>query len=134
MQIRDIMTEAPIVAHATTTVGDALLQMRDAQIRHIPVLERGELVGMVSDRDLRTWSLDTLMRLSPEQATARLRHRVGALMTGVPITIEGEAELGEAIDLFLEHRVGALPVTAPDGSLVGILSYLDILRAVREQM
>lgn len=132
MQIRDVMTEAPFVAHATTTVGDALLQMREEQIRHIPVLERGELVGMVSDRDLRTWSLDTLMRSSPEHATARLKHRVGALMTGVPITIGAEADLGEAVDLFLEHRVGALPVIAPDGSLVGIVSYLDVLRAIRD--
>lgn len=132
MQVRDVMTEAPIVAHATTTVGDALVQMREAEIRHIPVLERGELVGMVSDRDLRTWSLDALMRSSPEQAAARLKHRVGALMTGVPITIDAEAGLGDAVDLFLEHRVGALPVIAPDGALVGIVSYLDVLRAIRE--
>lgn len=132
MQVRDVMTETPIVAHTTTTVADALVQMSEAEIRHIPVLERGELVGMVSDRDLRTWSLDALMRASPDQARARLNHRLGALMTGVPITIDAEAELGDAVDLFLEHRVGAFPVIAPDGALVGIISYLDILRAMRD--
>jgi acetoin utilization protein AcuB len=47
--------------------------------------------------------------------------------------VDPETEVSEAIDLMIEHRIGALPVVEPDSTkLVGIVSYVDVLRAARD--
>jgi acetoin utilization protein AcuB len=54
-------------------------------------------------------------------------------MTSDVITVHPESDASEAIDLMIEHRVGALPVVEPDSTkLVGIVSYVDALRAARD--
>jgi acetoin utilization protein AcuB len=56
-------------------------------------------------------------------------------MSSDVVTVNPETEVGEAIDLMIEHRIGALPVVEADSTkLVGILRYVDALRAARELM
>jgi acetoin utilization protein AcuB len=51
------------------------------------------------------------------------------------IAVAPEAELGEVVDLLLEHRVGAVPVVRPEtGELIGIVSYIDVLRVLRDSL
>lgn len=131
MLVRELMTPDPIVADATTPIHDVINRMQAEEIRHMPVLDRGDLVGVVSDRDLKGYSFEAFMT-SPEAAPGRLRRPVSLLMTGDPISVEPESDVGEAVDLLLENKIGAIPVVDPEGSLVGILSYVDVLRIARE--
>ncbi len=61
-----------------------------------------------------------------------LERTVGEVMQGDIVTLDSEDSVSDAIDLLLEHRVGAVPVVDRLGSLVGIVSYVDLLRACRD--
>jgi acetoin utilization protein AcuB len=131
MQVRDIMTTNPHTARTTTTIFDAMSTLENEQIRHLPVVQEGELVGIVSDRDLLRFSHMALVK-DPDAARTRLQLPLAEIMSGEPEHVGPDDDIDDAIDLMIENRVGALPVVdEAEGRLVGIVSYVDILRAAR---
>ena len=134
MKARDVMTANPITVTPQATLAEVWDIMREADIRHVPVARAGVLIGMLSDRDLA--SLDVGRVLTTEGADA-LRRALGApvvaAMSSDVISVDPEADLGDVIDLMIENKVGAIPVVLPDTrEVVGIASYIDVLRAVQE--
>ena len=86
---------------------------------------------MLSDRDLR--SLSFPMFVGSEYAgdmRRALDAKVSELMSSDVLSVEVEANVSEAVELMLEHKIGAVPVVDADGVLVGIVSYMDVLRAL----
>jgi len=132
----EVMTKDAVSVDETATLGEALETLSELQVRHLPVVRDGEVVGMISDRDLRDVDLKTVQDFAGlESAMARLGRPVSSLMTGSVVSVGPEAEIGEVIDLMLEERVGAVPVVDDDsGDLVGIVSYVDVLRALRGEV
>lgn len=127
---RDLMTKNPVTLQVTATVKDAMQILQSMDIRHLPVVnEQDELIGMVSDRDLRSLSIPRSLdeRWLGELRIA-LREKISSVMTADVLSVDVEADATEIIELMLEHKVGAVPVTDADGSLVGIVSYIDVLR------
>ncbi len=128
MYISRIMKSPVIVASPTTTVGQARDILRSNRIKQVPVVSQlGELVGMVSERDLGdsagprpTWASPGEEALAPDTP-------VSAVMATPPLTVEPNTELEEAFDLILERRIGALPVMLR-GTLLGIVSYGDLTK------
>ena len=133
MDAREIMTKSVVTASATDTVGQALRMLEDQQIRHLPVVDEGRLIGMVSDRDLREYRLPLMEELDdPEHATELLSATLASVMQGSVLALDSGESVAQAIDLMLEYGVGALPVIERHSEeLVGIVSYVDILRALR---
>jgi len=134
MNARDVMTPNPMTIRSQATVAEAWDLMGEMEIRHVPVVDDGTLVGMLSDRDL--GRLDVTRMLVAEGADA-LRHElatpVAKVMSLDVIAAEPETELGDIVDVLVEHKVGALPVVHPDTrELVGIISYVDVLRALQD--
>jgi acetoin utilization protein AcuB len=126
----DLMTKKPVTLRVTSTVADALHILQSLEIRHLPVVnEDAELVGMVSDRDLRSLAVPRSLdqRWFGELRIA-LQERISSIMTADVLSVEEEADASEIIEIMLEHKVGAVPVTDAEGTLVGIVSYIDILR------
>jgi acetoin utilization protein AcuB len=134
MEARDVMTPTPVTVRPQATLADVWDLMREADIRHVPVVEAGVLVGMLSDRDLA--SLDVTRVPTREGADAlrrALATPVVTVMSSDVVCVDLEADLGEVVDLMLEHKVGAIPVVRSDTrQIVGIVSYIDVLRAVRD--
>jgi acetoin utilization protein AcuB len=112
---------------------DAFEMMRDHRIRHVPVVDGDKLVGIVSDRDVRSAlpSRDALAGGWASLGTSLLEARISHVMSVMPITISPDASIREAAQIMCQSKVGALPVV-DDGRLVGILSAEDILWAVAE--
>lgn len=134
MTARDLMTPDPETVSPDTTIAEVWDLMRDLDVRHIPVVDKGTLVGMLSDRDLA--HLNVLRVLTAEGADA-LRRQLATpavqVMTSDVISVEPETDIGEVVSLLIEHRVGAVPViTAESRQIVGIISYVDVLRAVQD--
>jgi len=134
MIARDIMTESPVTISPSTTVVEAAEILLDNEIRHLPVVEGRELVGMISDRDLRGLYIP---RFEDEDALrdaqARYDAPISTLMTPDVVSLEPDADLQEIIGQLLEQKVGAIAVTdASTGDLLGIVSYVDVLRALYE--
>ena len=131
MDCRDLMTKNPITVGPEATVREVMDLMLDKDIRHVPVVERGELVGMISDRDVRQLSFSALV----EGGAGQLRVPVSTLMSGDPISVGEESSSGELIDVMLDQKVGAVPVVdEADGRLVGIVSYMDVLKYARDAL
>jgi CBS domain-containing protein len=113
----DIMTENPARLGPTATVREAVVALQSLDVRHLPIVdEQGALVGMLSDRDLRGLS------------QAGLAARVADLMSADVLSVETDTEVEEIVALMLDAKIGAVPVVDGDGALVGIVSYVDVLR------
>ena len=103
--------------------------MNLGRIRHLPVLEDGRLVGVVSQRDLLASSLTRLLETDRALQRSFLGSiEVSQVMTGPPVTVAPDSTTEEAARLMLRHRIGCLPVLAPDGAPIGLLTETDLLR------
>ncbi len=131
---RDLMTDAPATVTPATTLRRAVEILQTLDIRHLPVVnEDGELIGMLSDRDLRALSIPYFMG-SDCVGSKALDGRVSSIMSGDTLSVDAETDIAAVVDLMLENTIGAVPVTGEDGALVGIVSYIDILRNVPLQL
>jgi acetoin utilization protein AcuB len=132
MLVRDLMTPDPITAVPETPVFEARQEMVRHRIRHLLVTERGRLLGIVTDRDIRLNLPSQATSLSVWEVNYLLaRLTVDKVMTKTVITVGPDRDAGEAARLMLDHRIGGLPVV--DGErVVGILTETDIVRAFAE--
>ncbi len=127
--VRDIMSAE------VTTLGrnDTLLLAKDimnlGRIRHFPVVEDDELVGVVSQRDLYRASLGTVMQYGEKAQRAFLESVVVKEVMADPISIGPDAAVRDAARLMMEHKIGCLPVLEDD-RLVGIVTETDMLQVV----
>lgn len=113
--VGDVMTRRLVTITPETARDFARRLMDEHGIRHLPVVAGGRLVGMLSDRDLRS-------------AGASGPGPVDGIMTREPLTVTSATRIEHAARLMLEERFGALPVV--DGTaLTGIVTYTDLLRA-----
>ncbi len=124
---RRVMTVGP-----ETTVFAAQEMMSKNRIRHLPVVEEGDkLVGIVSDRDIRSALPFRCFSegLSPEEKAQLEDLRVKNIMTRKVFTISPGFTIQDALLMIQNSKVGALPVVDEEGRLKGILSVRDLLRA-----
>lgn len=131
MYVRSRMTKNPITITPDTTIAEALELMRRSSIRRLPVMDKGKLVGIVTDRDLSEVSPSPATSLSVFEINYLLaKMKVGDVIPKkqTVITIPPDALLEEAALLMREHKIGALPV-CEDGKLVGIITETNIFDA-----
>lgn len=120
----DVMTPRPRTIRVDASINAALDVLWTLEVRHLPVVDDdGELVGMLSDRDV-----GALMRTFREGGSPLTNRRVGELMSADVIAVDVDADVGEVIETLIEERIGAVPVIDGEGSVVGIISYVDLLR------
>ena len=102
--------------------------MKMKKIRHLLVMDGSELVGVITDRDVRSHlssRIDTPIESSEDEKT--LETKIHKVMTRDLITVSPDAPIGEAASLLLKHKIGCLPVIDKDGSAVGIVTDADFL-------
>ena len=125
-----LMTRAPTTAAADDNLIDAAARMVDRNVRHLPVVD-GEhhVIGMLSDRDVRTQVGDSSRTLRPDEALVRMRSlRVADAMTREAFVVRQDAPFADVVRVFTEQRVGAVPVVDEADRLVGIISYIDVFK------
>ena len=129
MRVSEWMTPAPITVAPSAPVPKVGELMLHRRIRHLPVVEGGRLVGIITDRDVRTAQPSPATGLSVQEMRYLLdRLTVRAVMTRPVITVASREPIAEAVRLMLENRIGGLPVMEGE-RLVGILTAADALRA-----
>jgi CBS domain-containing protein len=133
MIARDLMTPNPQTVTPQASIAEAWDLMRELAVRHVPVVEDGVLVGMLSDRDLAQVNIARVLRAEGGDPPRELKTPIVEIMTSDVISVEPDTEVGEVIGLLLEHKIGALPVVEPDTrEVLGIISYVDVLRALQD--
>jgi len=126
-KVSDLMTTDPLTVTPTETIGQADELMNTKRIRQLPVVEGKELVGIVTDRDIRSFLSGSLLE-GPEEREKALTAKVSEIMTTEPFTVSPEDDLEEAVELLIEEKFGGIPVVDKSAGLVGIVTYVDVLR------
>ncbi|HWC04577.1 MAG TPA: CBS and ACT domain-containing protein [Methylomirabilota bacterium] len=128
MLVQDVMQTKLYTVTPETTLPEALRLTGQRGVRHLPVIEEGRLVGILSDRDLKRAMASPASGLEVHELNYLLdRLRVGEIMTRTVITIGRMFPIEAAAHLMLQEKIGALPVT--DGErLIGLVTETDVLR------
>jgi acetoin utilization protein AcuB len=135
MKVAEWMTKKVVTAKPLDSILRTRETLIDKRVNQLPVVAGGELVGIITDRDLR----DAFPSVFDEAAGRRItgssakgdpaKVTVEMVMTATPFTIGPSAGLAEAAEVMRRERVGALPVVE-NGQLVGVLTRSDLLRAL----
>jgi acetoin utilization protein AcuB len=123
--VGEVMTEAPAVLHVTHSIRAAQRLFGEKRFQHLPVVQGGRLVGILSDRDTKDF-------LAGRPQAADLE--VSIAMTRNPIAVSPATSLAEAAGLLIENDIHCLPVVDDLGKLVGILTTSDLLRVLIDLM
>jgi acetoin utilization protein AcuB len=125
--VADIMTSNPVSVTPRNAIRTAINLMREGGYRRLPVVDRGRLVGIITDRDLRRAANSPFVVREQWYDNFILDHiEVGSCMTPNPLTIEPSATVAEAAATMRNHKIGGLPVVV-DGQLMGIITETDLL-------
>lgn len=117
MLVKEMMSRRLIAIHPDASLVEARALLDQYRIRHLPVVEGGKLVGILTDRDIRSAAASSLERV-----------QVADAMVSPVITVLPETPVQEAAKLMLAHRIGGLPVLQ-GGELQGIVTETDLLKA-----
>jgi acetoin utilization protein AcuB len=131
MRVADLMSRGLIAVQPEDSVEEAVKLLRRRGVRHLLVMKKGRLVGIISDRDIKR-------ALDPRQTRKKLMNIGGLyfllepilveeIMTRDPVTIPPDASVGHAGFVMVQRRFGALPVVQ-NGRTVGIVTETDLLR------
>ncbi len=130
MLIKDWMTREPITITDETSMIKAIHLMKQHRFRRLPVLHQGQLVGMVTDRDLKEASPSKATTLDVHELYYLLAElQVKEIMTRDPLSVSPDDTVERAAQLMLEHTISGLPVVDAGGQLVGIITQSDVFRA-----
>ncbi len=127
--VRDWMTGNLVTLSPEASVAEALTLCRERRIRHIPIVEEGRLIGIVSDRDLR----DASPALGDAERASTLQEiRLGDVMTQEVSTTVPEESIENVAQEMYELKIGSLPVVAEEDEekLLGIVTSSDVMRAL----
>jgi acetoin utilization protein AcuB len=125
--VADIMKSNPVTVTPRNAIRTAINLMREGGYRRLPVVDRGRLVGIITDRDLRRAANSPFVVREQWYDNFILDHiEVGSCMTPNPLTIEPTAPIADAARLMRNHKIGGLPVVT-EGQLVGIITETDLL-------
>ncbi|AMK10274.1 MAG: CBS domain-containing protein [Pseudodesulfovibrio sp.] len=130
MLVRDWMTVNVIALGVNSSVLDAAEILHEKNIRQFPVIDsRGDLVGIVSDRDIRDAMPSKFIPGDAvvERGGGLYTLTAGDIMTLDPISVHSNAAMTEVAETLVKHKVGGLPVV-DGGQLVGIITQADVLR------
>lgn len=130
MRVEKCMQRRPVTVSPQDTLRGAWQIIRERRVRHLPVVERGRLVGIVTDRDLRQALPSRAVGLEMHEAPHLAEKvRIWEVMARAVVTISREAPIEEAARLLLKYRIGGLPVLKGE-TLVGIITKTDLLQAL----
>ena len=122
--VKDVMTPNPRTVTPETSVDQAAKLMTSEDVGPLPVVEGGELVGIVTDRDL-------VIRVIAEGRDPGST-LVGEVCSSKPVTVSPDDDVSQALTLLAQHQVRRLPVAEGD-QIVGIVAQADIAREESHQ-
>jgi CBS domain-containing protein len=123
-KIREVMTPAPETIQADRPASEAAKKMKEADAGMIPVMDNGNLLGTITDRDI---ALRVVAEGKDPQSTT-----VGEIASRDIVTIQPDEDLEDALQKMAKHQVRRLPVVE-DGRLIGVVAQADVAREGNEQ-
>jgi acetoin utilization protein AcuB len=130
MLIEDWMAKDVLTVDENTSLMRATRLMKENNIRRLPVVSHGKLMGIITDRDVKDASPSKTTSLDIHELYYLLSEmKVKDVMTECPISLQGRDTLEKAAVIMLEDKISGMPIVDANGHLIGLLSETDVLRA-----
>ena len=124
MLVSQYMTEQPHTIGYDRPIENAQKMMREHRIRHLPVLKAGELVGVLTDRDI-----NLVLKFETPAAT---QMNVEEACTYSPFVTTADKPLSQVVSEMRERKIGSTVVVDKDKKVVGIFTDIDAMRALAD--
>lgn len=131
MLVMNWMHQPAITIDVDDVVADAAALLQEHEIHMLPVMQKGKLVGIVTDRDIK--------RASPSDVVSENRMQNSDLLAGVtikeimtpdPVTVTSDYTLEETVEKFLVHNISGLPVVDQQQKVIGVITKSDLFHMI----
>ena len=131
MLVKNWMSKKVISIDADDSMQDAMALLKEHGIRRLPVMKKGKLVGIVTDRDLKKASASDATTLEIHELLYLLTAvKVKDIMTKDPITVPPDYTVEETAQVLLEGKISGAPVVDHSGKVVGVITQSDLFRVL----
>lgn len=131
MLVKDWMSKSVITADANDSMQEAMGRLKENKISMLPVIKKGKLVGVVTDRDLKRASASDATTLEVHELLFLItKIKVQEIMTENPVTIPFDSTVEEAAEVLLEKKISGAPVVDEKGKVIGIITKNDLFRVL----
>jgi len=131
MLVKNWMSKNVITIDADDSMQEAIKLLKENKIRRLPVIKKGKLVGIVTDRDVRRASASDATTLDIHELIYLIsKIKVQDIMTRDPITVPPDFTVEETAEVLLNNRISGVPVVDHLGNIVGIITQTDLFRVL----
>jgi acetoin utilization protein AcuB len=131
MLVKNWMSKNVITVEPEDSMQQAISLMKEHKIRMLPVLQRGKLVGVVSDTDLKRASASDATMLDVHEMLYLIsKIKIKDIMATEPFTVSPDFTVEEAAEILMEHKISGLPVVEEGGKLVGVITRDDLFNVL----
>ena len=131
MLVMNWMSQPAITIEADDFAEDALRLIKKHEIHMLPVMQNGQLVGIVTDRDIKRASpSDVLSENRKEDGNLLSGIKVKKIMTPDPVTVPYDHTLEETVEKFLVHKISGLPVVNQQQKVIGVITKSDLFQLI----
>ncbi len=131
MLVKNWMSKNVVSIDVNDSMRDAMKLLKEHGIRMLPVMKKGKLVGIVTDRDLKKASASDATSLEGHELLYLLEKiEIKDIMTKDPITVPPDYTAEETAQVLLENKISGAPVVDDNGQVVGIITQTDLFRVL----
>ena len=131
MLVKEWMASEPIVVDENTSIMKATQIMKENNIRRIPVVRDGRLIGIISDRDIKEAAPSKATSLDVHELYYLLSEiKIKDIMTPDPITLRENDSVEKAAVIMLENRISGMPIVDDDNHVIGIITETDVFKVM----
>jgi len=131
MLVKRWMSKQVITIDLNDSMNDAMDLLKKHDIKMLPVMEKGKLVGIVTDRDLKKASASEATSLDIHELLYLIsKIKIKEIMTKNPITVPEDYTIEETAEVLLKHKISGVPVVDPYGDIVGTITQNDLFRII----
>ena len=135
MKIQDMMTREVTIGDMDDTLGDLKKIFESKHLHHVPIVDAGRLVGVVSDRDVLRFLSPYVNTMTEDNRDLNtLRKKAHQIMTRDVVTVRATDTVEDAALIMLEKRFSCLPVVSDAGEIIGIVTKTNILDSLVRQV
>jgi acetoin utilization protein AcuB len=125
------MSKKVVTIDVNHSMVHAINLLKEHNIRMLPVMKKGKLVGIITDRDLKEASASDATSLEIHELFYLIsKIEVGEIMTNNPITVPPDYTVEETAEILLNNKISGAPVVDQDGKIVGTITQTDIFKAL----
>jgi acetoin utilization protein AcuB len=129
MLVKNWMSKPAITIDADASMHDAIKLLKDHNIKMLPVMEKGNLVGIVTDRDIKRASASDATSLEIHELLYLIsKIKIREIMTKDPITVPQDYTVEETAEILLKHNISGVPVVDQFSDVIGTITQNDIFR------